>query len=66
MVQEFRVKKKRYIALPDRYKKQLADEFGVTSECVRLALNFTTDGEQPEAIRARAMQMNGFISFKAV
>lgn len=66
MVQEFRVKKKKYIALPDRYKKQLVEEFGVTSECVRLALNFTTDGEQPEAIRARAMQMNGFISFKAV
>lgn len=65
-MQEFIVKKRKYITLPDRYRKQLIEEFGVTSECIRLALSFRTDGPQPEAIRARALEMNGFIAYKAV
>lgn len=63
---EFIVRKRKYISLPKRYLSELQKEFGVTSECVRLALNFKTDGEQPEAIRARALEMNGFVTFKAV
>lgn len=66
MEQEFRVKKRKYIALPDRYKKQIVQEFGVSSESVRLALSFRTEGEQPEKIRERAMQMGAFIAYKAV
>lgn len=65
-MQNFIVRKRKYISLPDRYKKLLIEEFGVTRECVRLALSFRTEGEQPEAIRERAMQMNGFIAYKAV
>ena len=60
------VRKRKYIALPKKYQKEIEGEFGVTSECVRLALNFSTDSEQSEAIRARAIEMNGFITFKAV
>ena len=63
---EYVVRKRKYIALPKKYQKEIEGEFGVTSECVRLALNFSTDGDQPEAIRARAIEMNGFITFKAV
>lgn len=65
-MQEFVVRKRKYIALPNRYRKQLEKEFDVTNECVRLALHFKTDGEQPEAIRARALEMQGFIAYKAV
>lgn len=63
---EYVVRKRKYIALPKKYQRELEGEFGVTRECVRLALNFSTDGDQPEAIRARALEMNGFITFKAV
>lgn len=66
MTQEFRVKKRKYLSLPDRYKKLLTQEFGVSSESVRLALSFRTEGEQPEAIRERAKQMGAFIAYKAV
>ena len=65
-MQEFRVRKRRYIALPARYLKVICEEFDVTGECVRLALSFRTDGDQPEAIRARALEMGGFIAYKAV
>lgn len=63
---EYVVRKRKYIALPKKYQKEIESEFGVTRECVRLALNFSTDSEQSEAIRARAIAMNGFITFKAV
>lgn len=65
-MQQFKVKKKKYIALPTRYNKLLIQEFGVTSECVRQALIFASDSEQAEAIRVRALAMGGFIAFKAV
>lgn len=65
-MQEFRVVKKKFISLPNRYRKQLTQEFGVTSECVRQALHFISDSEQAEAIRARAIAMQGFITYKAV
>lgn len=65
-MQEFVVRKRKYITLPERYRKQLREEFGVTSESVRLALDYMTNGERPEAIRARALEMGGFISTKAV
>lgn len=65
-MQKFRVKKKKYITIPDRLKRELITEFGVTSECVRMALNFGTDSEQAEAIRVRAIEMGGFIAYKAV
>lgn len=65
-MQQFRVGKKKYISLPNRYRKQLADEFGVTSECVRQALHFSSDSEQAEAIRVRAIEMQGFVTYKAV
>lgn len=65
-MQQFRVVKKKFISLPNRYRKQLSEEFGVTSECVRQALHFSSDSEQAEAIRARAIAMQGFITYKAV
>jgi hypothetical protein len=46
--------------------KVICEEFGVTGECVRLALTFRTDSDQAEAIRTRALEMGGFISYKAV
>ena len=65
-MQDFKVKRKKYITVPDRVRKALIAEFDVTRECVRLALNYKTDGIQPEAIRERAIAMGGFESFKAV
>ena len=65
-MQEFRIKKRKYIALPARYSKLLVQEFGVTSECIRMALNFLADTDQAEAIRVRAIEMGGFIAYKAV
>lgn len=65
-MQQFRVVKKKFISLPKRYRKQLVEEFGVTGECVRQALHFSSDSEQAEAIRARALAMQGFITYKAV
>lgn len=64
--QEFRVGKQKYISLPDRYTKQLAEQFGVTRECVRQALHFNTNSAQAEAIRVRALEMQGFVTYKAV
>lgn len=65
-MQEFIVRKLKYIALPKRLLPILYNEFGVTSETVRLALEFKTNGDQPEAIRAKALEMGGFIAVKAV
>ena len=65
-MQEFIVKKRKYISLPERYRKQLREEFNVTSESIRLALDFITNGDRPEAIRARALEMGGFVATKAV
>lgn len=65
-VSKFRIKKRRYIAIPPKCKELLADEFKATKASVRLALDFKTDSDQAEAIRARAIEMGGFISYKAV
>ena len=65
-MQEYKVTKVKYISLPARYLEDLRKEFNVSSECVRLALNYKTYGEQPEAIRARAKEMNGFDAYKAM
>lgn len=66
MTKDYSVRKKRYITLPKKYQRELQAEFQVTSECVRMALNYMTDSEQAEAIRTRALEMNGFVAFKAV
>lgn len=65
-MQKYKIKKRRYIAVPARCKAILADEFKATKECIRVALDFKTDSDQAEAIRARALQMGGFIAYKAV
>lgn len=66
MTKDYSVRKKRYITLPKKYKRELEEEFGVTRESVRQALNYISDSEQAEAIRTRALEMNGFVTFKAV
>ena len=63
---KFRIKKRRYIAIPPKCKELLADEFKATKASVRLALDFKVDSPQAEAIRARALEMGGFIAYKAV
>jgi DNA-binding transcriptional regulator/RsmH inhibitor MraZ len=66
MTRDYSVRKKRYITLPAKYQKELQKEFDCTTECIRQALNFMSDSEQAEMIRARALEMNGFVAYKAV
>lgn len=65
-VKTIKIKKRRYIAIPPKCKELLADEFKATKASVRLALDFKVDSPQAEAIRTRALEMGGFISYKAV
>lgn len=52
-------KRKKRIVVSPSMRKELAQKFGVTAQCVGLALRFVTEGFQPEEIRRVAIEMGG-------
>lgn len=59
-------KKKKYLSLPPEYKKQITKELGCSMDTVDNALNYHTEGEQPELIRKKAQDMGAVEAIKTV
>ena len=59
-------KRKKRIAVSPSMRKELAQKFGVTVQCVGLALRFVTEGFQPEEIRRAAIEMGGEVTTDVV
>ena len=59
-------KRKKRIVVSPSMRKVLAQKFGVTVQCVGLALRFVTEGFQPEEIRRAAIEMGGEVSTEMV
>ena len=50
------MRKVKYISIPSKIIKEIAAEVGCTDRTVYGAINFRTDGEQPERIRELALK----------
>lgn len=59
-------KRKKRIVVSPSMRKKLAQKFGVTVQCVGLALRFVTEGFQPEEIRRAAIEMGGEVGTEVV
>lgn len=51
--------RRRRIVVSPAMRKELAQKFGVTVQCVGCALRYSTEGFQPEMIRQAALDMGG-------
>ena len=60
------MRKVKYISIPSKIIKEIAAEVGCTDRTVYGAINFRTDGEQPERIRELALKKGGIVSHKIV
>lgn len=60
------MRKVKYISIPSKIIKEIAAEVGCTDRTVYGAINFRTDGEQPERIRDLALKKGGIVSHKMV
>lgn len=59
-------KKKKYLSLPPEYKKQIAKSLSCSIDTVDNALNYHTEGDQPELIRKRAREMGAVEATKTI
>ena len=60
------MRKVKNISIPSKIIKEIAAEVGCTDRTVYGAINFRTDGEQPERIRELALKKGGIVSHKMV
>lgn len=59
-------KKRKYISLAPDYKRQIAAELKCSIDTVDNALNYRTEGDQPELIRKKAKEMGGVDAMKTI
>lgn len=59
-------RKRKVINTHPSVRHQMAAEFRVTYETVSKACKYLTEGEQPDAIRARALELGGKVEFETV
>ena len=56
------MRKVKYISIPSKIIKEIAAEVGCTDRTVYGAINFRTDGEQPERIRELAWKSHATLT----
>lgn len=59
-------KKKKYLSLAPDAKKQIAKSLNCSIDTVDNALNYRTEGDQPELIRKKAKEMGAVEAIKTV
>ena len=59
-------RKRKVINTHPSVRHQMAAEFRVTYETVSKACKFLTEGDQPEAIRKRALELGGQLEYETV
>lgn len=59
-------RKRKQISTHPSVRHQLAAEFGLTYETVSKACKYLTEGDQPDAIRQRALDLGGKVELVTV
>ena len=59
-------KKRKYISLPPEYKREIAADLGCSIDTIDNALNYRSEGDQPDRIRKRAKEMGGVDAVKTI